>query len=250
MAAVTEPTQILDVLRKLQAIDDDIRDVREGRDSMLGNLTKLNSVLEERDAQLIEMREKLGEAETWYAKKTNDLDLEKDKLQKAKVKLNGVSRSREYVAVNRELDNIRKNIGHREDEIERLNLAIEEFRSTIEVEDEKVKDLRSAAESEEITNRDALSSMDERIGAVNVRREAIVSQIDRRLVRRYDKIFKARDSVAVVAVIDGACGGCQMNTPPRLIEAILRGSSLVQCPYCNRYLFQSSGHDEDGEAEA
>ena len=246
MAVVTEPKEILDVLRKLQSIDDEIRDVREGRDAMVSNLTKLNSVLEERESQLTEMREKLGEAETWYTKKTNDLELEREKLQKAKVKLNGVSRSREYVAVNRELDNIRKNIGHREDEVERLNLAIDEFRSTIEVEDEKVRDLRAAAEAEEINNRDALSTMEGRISEVNVRRTAITDQIDRRLVRRYEKIFKARDSIAVVALVDGACGGCQMNAPPRLIEAILRGSSLIQCPYCNRFLFQESSHDEDG----
>ena len=203
MALVTEPKEILDVLRKLQSIDDEIRDVREGRDAMVSNLTKLNSVLEERESQLTEMREKLGEAETWYTKKTNDLELERDKLQKAKVKLNGVSRSREYVAVNRELDNIRKNIGHREDEVERLNLAIDEFRSTIEVEDEKVRDLRAAAEAEEINNRDALATMEGRISEVNVRRTAITDQIDRRLVRRYEKIFKARDSIAVVALVDG-----------------------------------------------
>lgn len=250
MAVVTEPTQILDVLRKLQAIDDDIRDVRESRDAMVSNLDKLNTVLEQRESQLNEMREKLGEAETWHVKKSNDLELERDKLQKAKGKLNTVSRSREYVAVNRELDNIRKSIGYREDEVERLTQAIDEFRSTIEVEDEKVKDLRAAAETEALNNRDALSDMEGRIDSVRDRRQAIVDQLDRRVVKRYEKIFKARESVAVVALLDDACGGCQMNAPPRLIEAIMRGSSLVQCPYCNRFLFQDSSHEPDGEVSA
>lgn len=250
MTVVTDPREVLDVLRKLQAIDDEIRDVRESRDGMVGNLTRLNTVLSQRSEQLAEMRNKLGEAETWFTKKSTDLELEREKLQKAKTKMSAVSRSREYVAVNRELDNIRKNIGHREDEVERLKTAIEEFRSTIDAEEQKVEDLRAMAEAEEANSRDALAEMDGKIEEVNVRREKIATQIDRKLVRRYEKIFKARDGKAVVAMIGDACGGCQMNAPPRLIVQILRGSSLVQCPYCNRYMYRDSAHNEDGEAVA
>ncbi|MCO4760107.1 MAG: hypothetical protein KC502_01280 [Myxococcales bacterium] len=250
MAVVTDPRQILDTLRKLQAIDDEIKDVRESRDGMVSNLTRLTAVLEQRDEQLGEMRGKLSEAETWYAKKASDLEIEREKLQKAKTKMSAVSRSREYVAVNRELDNIRKNIGHREDEVERLNTAIEEFRSTIESENEKVKDLRAMAEAEDANSRDALAEMDGKIEAVNVRRAKITDKLENRLVRRYEKIFKARDGVAVVAMLDSSCGGCNMNAPPRLIEAIMRGSSLIQCPYCNRFMFQETAHNADGEAVA
>jgi len=247
MAVATGPREILDVLRKLQAIDDEIRDVRESRDAMVGNLSRLNSVLTQRAEQLVEMRAKLGEAESWFTKKSTDLELEREKLQKAKTKMSSVSRSREYVAVNRELDNIRKNIGHREDEVERLNTAIEEFRTTIDSEEEKVRDLRAMAETEEANSRDSLGEMDTKISEVNVRRETITIQIDKKLVRRYEKIFKARESSAVVAMVSDACGGCQMVAPPRLIVQILRGSSLVQCPYCNRYMYQDTAHNEDGE---
>lgn len=250
MAVVTDPRQVLDVLRKLQAIDDEIRDVRESRDAMVGNLTRLNSVLAQRGEQLVEMRAKLGEAETWFAKKSGDLELEREKLQKAKTKMSAVSRSREYVAVNRELDNIRKNIGHREDEVERLSTAIEEFRTTIESEDEKVRDLTAVAETEEANSRESLAEMEGKIAEVNTRREKITDQVEKRLVRRYEKIFKAREGRAVVAMLGDACGGCQMNAPPRLIEQILRGSSLVQCPYCNRYMYQETAHNEDGDVVA
>ena len=159
MAVVTDPRQVLDVLRKLQAIDDEIHDVRESRSSMIGNLARLNTVLTQRGNQLVEMRAKLGEAETWFAKKSLDLELEREKLTKAKAKMTVVSRSREYVAVNRELDNIRKNIGHREDEVERLSTAIAEFRTTIESEDEKVRDMRALAETEESSSRESLAEM-------------------------------------------------------------------------------------------
>ncbi len=244
--ATLNPRQIIDVLRKLQAIDDEIRDVRETRNGMVSNLQKLETVLEMREGQLGEMREKLSEAESWHRKKSTELEDEREKLNRAKVKLNTVTRSKEYVAVNRELDNVRKNIQNREDEVEKLTIAIEEFRSTIEREDEKVKDLRAAAEAEAANNRGALDEMDGKIADVEKRRAAIAEGVDRNVLRRYKKVFDARDGVAVVPVQEDSCGGCNMVVQPRFVEAILRGSSLVQCPFCSRFLYMDTLSDEDG----
>ncbi len=244
------PQQIIDILRKLQAIDDEIRDVRSTRNRMVSNLEKLEAVLETRDTQLNEMRNKLSEAETWHRKKSVELEEEREKLNKAKAKLNSVTRSKEYVAVNRELDNVRRNIQTREDEVEKLTLAIAEFRSTIEREDEKVRDLRVAANAEAESNRDRLGGMDARIEAVERRRNEVAEGIEKSILKRYRKVFDARDGTAVVGVVDeDACGGCNMVVQPRFVEAIMRGTSLVQCPFCSRFLYIDSRSDQDGQPE-
>ena len=250
MANLTEAQIIIDVLRKLQAIDDEIRDVREGRDAMTGNLARLHRVLEMRDGQLAEMRGKLAEAESWFAKKSGELETEKEKLVKAKGKLSGVTRSKEYVAVNREMDNIRKNLASREDEVNRLTVAIEEFRSTIQREDEKGAHMRQGANDEASGNEAALGEMNSTISGAEDRRGEIATQLKPAIVRRYAKIFKARDGVAVTALVDGVCSGCNMVLQPRFVEQILRGSSIIQCPHCSRYLFDGSSHDHEGNAIA
>ncbi|GEM_PF-335448 len=250
MTYVTEPREILDVLRRLQSIDDEIRDVRESRDSMIGNLERLRKVLEHRDGQLAEMREKLTEAEAWFTKKSGELEMEREKLQKSKTKLSGVTRSKEYVAVNRELDNIRRNIANREDEVDRLSTAIDEFRNTINKEEEKVTELRELANTEANNNAGSLEKMDGQIGEVESRRGEVTKLLMPKLVRRYDRVFKARAGVAVCRVIDGVCAGCNMVVQPRFVAQIMRGSSLVQCPHCSRYLYAAGGHDEDGHVIA
>lgn len=247
MTMVTDPRLIIDILRKLQAIDDEIHDVRESRDAMIRNFERLNKVLTHRDGQLVEMRGKLTEAETWYTKKSGELESEKDKLQKAKTKLAAVTRSKEYVAVNRELDNIRRNLANREDEVKRLSTAIEEFRSTIQREGEKVLEMRGLAEAEASGNAESLAEMNEKIDVAEARRKEVASQLERGIVRRYGKIFTARGGVAVTQLEEGVCVGCNMVLQPRFVEQILRGSSLVQCPHCSRYLYAAVGHDENGE---
>lgn len=245
--ATLNPQEIIDILRRLQAIDDEIHDVRAKRDGMVSNLSKLQKVLQLREAQLEEMRAKLAEAETWHRKKSSELEDERDKLAKAKVKLSGVTRNREYLAAQRELDNARRNIQSREDEVEKLTLAIEEFRSTIERETEKVRDLRAAADNESATSRDRLDQMERRIADVEIRRQQVCGEVDKAILRRYQKVFDAREGRAVVKIVGESCGGCHMNVQARDVEAVLRGTSLAQCRFCSCFLYIETTSDENGD---
>ncbi len=244
--SVTTPAEIMDVLRKMQALDDEIRDIRVGRDALVGNMERLNKVLNHLDRELDDKRGKLAEAETWYRNKTNELQAERDKLDKGKSKLSGVTRSKEYIAVNKELDIARKNIAQKEEEVANLMKAIDEFREAIAKEEAKVGDLRAQAEHTERDNAERLAVMEARIAEVDVRRAKVTAPIDQAIVTRYARISKARDGIAVVAVKDGGCSGCNMQLQPRFVENILRASSLSACPHCSRYLYPSTMIDADG----
>ncbi len=244
--SVTTPAEIMDVLRKMQALDDEIRDIRVGRDALVGNMERLKKVLNHLDRELDDKRGKLAEAETWYRNKTNELQAERDKLDKGKSKLSGVTRSKEYIAVNKELDIARKNIAQKEEEVANLMKAIDEFREAIAKEEAKVGDLRAQAEHTERDNAERLAVMEARIAEVDVRRAKVTAPIDQAIVTRYARISKARDGIAVVAVKDGGCSGCNMQLQPRFVENILRASSLSACPHCSRYLYPSTMIDADG----
>jgi uncharacterized protein len=244
--SVTTPAEIMDVLRKMQALDDEIRDIRVGRDALVGNMERLKKVLNHLDRELDDKRGKLSEAETWYRNKTNELQAEREKLDKGKSKLSGVTRSKEYIAVNKELDIARKNIAQKEEEVANLMKAIDEFREAIAKESAKVSDLRAQAEHTERDNAERLAVMEARIAEVDVRRAKVTAVVDQAIVARYAKIAKAREGIAVVAVKDGGCSGCNMQLQPRFVENILRASSLSACPHCSRYLYPSTMIEADG----
>lgn len=247
---VTKPADIMDVLRKLQALDDESRDIRVSRDAMVSSMERLQKVLNHLDRELVDKRDKLTEAETWNRTKTAELEAEREKLAKAKAKLSGVTRSKEYVAVNKELETVRKTITQREDEIKNLDTAVNEFRDAISREEQKVQDLRSQAAAEERSNKERLAVMDARIAEVDLRRKAITSRLDNSIVNRYARIAQARGGVAVVRVLDSACKGCNMILQPRFVENILRASSIVMCPHCSRYLYAETTHEPDGSVAA
>ena len=240
------PAQVMDVLRKLQALDDEIRDIRTDRDRLVETLERLKKVLNHLDRELDDKRGKLAEAESWHRNKLAELENEREKLNKSKTKLTGVTRSKEFVAVNKELEITRKNITQKEEEVANLIKAIDEFREAIAKEEQKVGDLRSQAEHTERDNAERLASLQARISEVDVRREVVTVNLDPAIARRYGQIAAKRDGIAVVAVVDGGCAGCHMQLQPRFVENILRASSLAACPHCSRYLYASTVLDANG----
>ena len=236
-AMATSPHDIIEVLRKLQILDDEIREIRIRRTERLDQLDKLRKVIAHMQREIEDKRGKLIEAETSARIKLSELDTEKDRLNKSKSKLNGVTRSKEYVAVQKELEIIRKNLATKEDELSRLVKAIDDFRSAIAKEEEKFADWRSEADQAERDNQASLDSMQTKITDVDVRRKVIADRVDRAVVKRYEKIAAVREGRAVVEMKIETCTGCNMTLQPRFAEMVLRATSLVQCPHCSRYLF-------------
>lgn len=245
---VTNPHETLDVLRRLQALDDEVRDIVERRDAIVQTLTQLGKVLDQFDRGLAEKRDKLAEAATWHRQKTEELESAREKLSKGKSKLAGVTRSKEYVAVNKELENARKEITQKEDEVAKLQVAIEEFRAVIAKDEVKVRDLRAEAQQTELASKESLGVMEKKIAEVDERRSIVTAKVDRGIVARFTKIARARGGRAVVAVSGGCCQGCHMYLQPAIVEHLMRGSSLVVCPHCQRYLYGETSHDADGNA--
>lgn len=240
------PHQTMDQLRRLQAIDDEVRDIRQRRDAVVATLEQLRRLISLREQGLKERRDKLTEAESWHRRKTEELETARDKLTKGKTKLSGVTRSREYVAVNKELDSARKEITQKEDEVAKLLVAIEDFRTAIAAEETVVNDLRAEATEAERERQESLAGMEAKIAEADARRFTVTAHLTPSLVNRYGKIAAARAGRAVVAVVDGCCKGCHMSLQPRVVEIILRGSSLETCPHCQRFLYGESGHNADG----
>ncbi|MSQ81735.1 MAG: hypothetical protein EXR77_02315 [Myxococcales bacterium] len=247
-ATATSPQEIINVLRKLQTLDDEAREIRNRRTERLDHLERLRKVIAHMQREIDDKRGKLTEAESWYRTKSGELDTDKERLVKSKSKLSGVTRSREYVAVNKELDIIRKNITTKEDDVAKLVVAIDEFRAAIAKEEVKFADWRTEADQAERDNQASLDTMDAKIGEVNVRRSAVAAQVDPAIVKRYQRIGAARDGKGVVEMVNDSCSGCNMALQPRFAEMVLRATSLVQCPHCGRYLFGDSALPSSAQA--
>ena len=61
---------------------------------------------------------------------------------------------------------------------------------------------------------------------------------DAGLLNIFNQVKAKQDNlVAIVAVQDAVCQGCNMNIPPQVYNELLRYDSLRYCPSCFRIIY-------------
>ena len=230
-------TEVIEALVGLQGVDDEIHEFKSQRDELAANLDTLKKILAGMDTELNEKRDKLAEADRFYSEQQEELRADGDRMARAKQKLSTVTRTKEYAAVQRELDNIRKKYGEDEAELKRLGEAMEEYKASIAAQEAKLAELQAEVDQEEASNADRLGELDAQIDAVAGRRGALVSKLDPRTLRRYERIISRRGGQGVVPATGGVCTGCQMKLPPQTFIRVQRGKTLESCPNCQRFLY-------------
>ena len=69
------------------------------------------------------------------------------------------------------------------------------------------------------------------------KRKTYTPGIEARLLSQYEKILKSREGLALVPVVNNACGGCHLGLPPQTINEILQHEKLIVCESCARILY-------------
>ncbi len=237
MNEATSAWEIILNLRKMQEIDNKAREVSVERDQIKGRLDDLKNLLERGRADLEARRRKISEAEAWHKEQKVVLDEEHKKIGRLKAQLGSVSKNKEYMAIQRELEILRQTVAEKEEELERFTEALNSHRAAVQEEQEKLNELESQAGSEDNATQKTITSFERKINKITKERESFSAKIPKQVVRRYDRVRVRREGKAIVAVSDGRCSGCHMRIPPQLFNVLLRRNSLETCPSCNRYIF-------------
>ena len=84
---------------------------------------------------------------------------------------------------------------------------------------------------------DRIAETEEEHNELSRRREKIVKNIDKPNLALYDRVRGAREGVAVVSIVNHACGGCHSRIPSQLDADIRSGDKMTQCNSCRRILY-------------
>ncbi len=224
-------------LVRLQGIDNEARGARLERDGLRDRIQRLKDLLVVARRGLDDKAEKLGEASRFHREKDDELKADQEKVNRARGKLQAVTKNKEYMAMQKEIEALRRSNGTREEEILKLLTAIEEFKLSIAAEQEKIATLEGDVANEEARNATRLAELDARIDVRSKEREGIQAQLPRDLTERYAKIAKARDGLAITPVRKGACSGCNFMVPPQQVLKLQKLETLESCRSCSRFLY-------------
>lgn len=159
-------------------------------------------------------------------------------IEKYQEQLGGITNSREYDSINKEIENqgllrqiAQKTILDTKQAIAEKKAGIESLKESMAV---RLDDLK--AKKEELANIvEATSAEEKKLQAV---RDECAQKIDARTMSAYNRIrASVHNHLAVVSVYNGdSCGGCFNEiTPQRLVE-IASNRKLIICEHCGRII--------------
>ena len=173
-------------------------------------------------------------------KQRNDLHIDirgmAQQIEHSREKLNRSRTERETNAAQRELEELRKLVRDREDEMTRIDESNASVRTAVEATEAEHKRISAelAAKEGDISAKVTKLEADrnERGGG----RGTIVKRLPPILYRRYEQL-RGKRGTAIAQTSDGTCNKCNMSLPPQLYHRLRREPLIEQCPSCNRIIY-------------
>ena len=147
-----------------------------------------------------------------------------------------IRNNQEYQANLREIENMKQKAAQYEDKTLEILVQEEGIQKEIErlkaiVDEEKRKhDLAAGGLQEELV------SVRGELEAKEAERETMIRQLSPPVRIRYERIRRSKGDLAIVAVENGACGGCGYALPPQRVQEVRRNNDLILCEGCGRIL--------------
>lgn len=182
-------------------------------------------------------KEILEEFEKDRKQKEKELELEKEKIKKFESRLYEVKTNKEYQALLKEIETVKKTNDKEEEEIIEIMVKIEDLKKDFESTSKLLKEKEKIAEVEKKKLLNEMDSLDKTIIDLKQQRDNLLSLVSKTLRDTYSMLISRRGGTAVVNVKNGVCLGCFMNIPPQLFIEVTKNSKLILCPSCNRIFY-------------
>lgn len=239
---------VIAALRALQDVDRQRIESEKERRAITERVEQLQAILGEMEREQGEKRDKLREAERWYKERERELKEDNEKIKRAQARLNALTKAKEYTAVQREIEALRRGNAQKEEEILKLLSVMEEFKGAVQKEGEKLDQMRAELAAEQSSTGARVRELDDRLGRLKDEHKSYEEAIAPDVLKRYHRIQSAWQGMAVVTVnAKGSCSGCHRQIPPQLYNILMRQDSLESCPYCHRFIYvDTAAADQNG----
>ena len=142
--------------------------------------------------------------------------------------------TKELESLQREIENLKKRRGDREDEL----LGMMEEREQLEASAAEARvesdRLRTSSDAAAVSAREELSHIETELVALTAKREDIVPTIDAELVELYDDLRAQKKGIGVAELVDGVCQGCHEKLSAMEMDRIKHAEGIRRCEHCRR----------------
>ena len=237
-------------LLKLQELDAKISTCRNRETEIPKQKIKFNTIRERLKAELAERELVCQNFELEQRECESEIELRKAQIDKYNEQLNAVKKNDEYQALLHEIDQVKKQIGVKEERIITILLEQDDAKARLEEDRKRIQEETKELDVEcgEIDTELVVAVKQRDI--LVTERDPLLEQVAGALVSRYTRLRKKYRSGTVVVPLRGeVCTGCNMHVLPQVANEVLEGNKVHSCQHCGRILYHP-GNVEDVSATA
>jgi hypothetical protein len=214
---------------ELKTLDEQLALERATLSTLKASLKKLEDKLKTDSAQVAATEKTRGELHADVRTMMQQLDHSREKLNRSRTE-------RESNAAQRELEELRKLVRDREEEIAKLTAESESVRAQVEATETEAKKLQQELNASEGDIHSKVGVIEADRKKKQAARDAVAKRLPPALYRRYD-MLRQKKGFGIAQTTDGTCKACNMSLPPQLFHRLRREPMLDQCPSCYRIIY-------------
>lgn len=229
--------EVLERLVELQKVDQRLKQLEALRGDLPHQVELLKQDVNQMKDSLQEQKNQLQD----FYKEKDLLELEvkdlESKQKKYQNQLYQVKNNREYDAVSMEIENVKETISNKETRIIELITLEEELQKSIAASEDEKGQVQERLSEKEDDLKKRLSQTEKQEKSLQKERDRLAKKFPPRILGTYQRIFNAKNGIAVVSVMrQGLCGGCFKNLPPQRVLEIREMKRMHLCEVCGRIL--------------
>ena len=228
--------ETIEYLASLQGVDKKLFYLEFSKGDLPKTVARLKGSIEKLVKQIGDTKNEIKKVEKEQFSLENLVELASEKLKKYQNQLYDVTSNKEYDAITHEIEMKKNEIEEGETNILEMIQATEDHQNALkEFEGENVQLKKDLKKNEKELNA-LLKATEKEELLLNHKREKIIVRLKEPVLKRYERIRKAKSGVAVVPITRDACGGCFKSIPPQKIVEVQKLQELIQCEICGRIL--------------
>lgn len=227
----------LDVLIKLQGIDSQIYRLKDEKQKKPQELEHLKTGFQNKASAIKQAEAKSTALQLKKKEKEGTLQAKEENIKKLQGQLYQIKTNKEYSVMRHEIEGQKADKSAMEDEILLLMEEIDNAKKDIAKEKEILGSEEVKVKERQMQINAELQEIEKTLERLNAERQAILPQVDGNVLKKYEKVLAGKNGLAIVAVKNDACQGCNMNMPPQVINEIRMKEKFIICENCTRFLY-------------
>lgn len=234
----------IDILKRLQAVDAELFELRKRQHAKPRELQQVQAQVAAQAQRCQAAADRVKALQMAHKEKDMELQSREGQVKKLQGQLFQLKTNKEYAAMQREIDGLKADNSLLEEDILVTLDSIDQATKDRQREQERLDNEQEHLSGEQRRIDGELAAIAGRIGELERDRQTILPDVPAKMLETYERILRLREGLALVPLINDACGGCHRRMPPQVVNEVYLQAALVTCENCSRILYFDEAHSK------